>query len=136
MIGKGREGDKTMGKKEMRTVQERKGKKKTGKDREWKVMIGERGEEDREGEKTNKGKERVNGVSPELTAVATGVPIDPTHSHKRRSPYGTAKVTAVKLMHRISVRTKKGVGRNMRQGEEEGEEEEEEEEVQKVEVWV
>lgn len=43
-------------------------------------------------------------------------------------------VTAVKLMHRISVRTKKGVGRNIRQ--EEDEEEEEEEEVQKVEVWV
>lgn len=57
MIAKGREGDKTMGKKEMRTVQERKGEKKTGKDREWKVMIEERGEEDREGEKTNKGKE-------------------------------------------------------------------------------
>ncbi|KAI3358369.1 hypothetical protein L3Q82_014808 [Scortum barcoo] len=35
--------------------------------------------------------EQVNGVSPELTAVATGVPIDPTHSHRRCSPYGTAE---------------------------------------------
>ncbi|CAB1426017.1 unnamed protein product [Pleuronectes platessa] len=34
---------------------------------------------------------KVNGVSPELSAVANGVPIDPTHSHRCCSPYGTAE---------------------------------------------
>lgn len=39
---------------------------------------------------------KVNGVSPELTAVATGVPIDPTCSHRRCSPYGTAEGVRVR----------------------------------------
>ena len=41
---------------------------------------------------------KVNGVSPELTAVATGVPIDPTHSHQRCSPYGTAEGVCVRVI--------------------------------------
>ncbi len=38
---------------------------------------------------------KVNGVSPELTAVATGAPIDPTHSHQCCFPYGTAEGVCV-----------------------------------------